>query len=185
LSGKTLLFYTVLFVLAGTGLGAQDAAGDDTEWALPVRFREFSLAMSLDELKTNLAADTYFAFRGDRDVSFLPLAKQNLVESAGNGFIRRAFFQLKDERVFIMSFSLDTEKIDHYSVYTTFVEKYGEPRSLNPRVAVWESDSTRISIERPLTVKYIDRTVFDTLVEEARAQRSYEDELREDFINDF
>jgi hypothetical protein len=185
---KIFIVYTALFFLAIALAGAQDAentAAASGGAALPVKFREFSLAMSLDELKENLAADSYFAFRGDRDVSFLPLARQNLVESAGNGFIKRAFFQLKDDKVFIMTFSLDTEKIDHYSVYTAFVEKYGQPLSLNPRMALWESNDTRISIERPLTVKYIDRTVFDNLVEASGAARAGEDEMREDFINGF
>jgi hypothetical protein len=191
LTKKNFVFRTALFFLALSAAGAQDAAlpdsaaGAATEGTLPVEFRGLSLGMGLDELKTSLAADPYFMFRGDRDVSFLPLTEQNLVESAGKGFIKRAFFQLKGGTVFIMSFSLDTEKIDHYSVYTAFVEKYGEPLYLNPREAVWESERTRISIERPLTVKYIDRTVFDTLVEEAGAARSREDELRENFINDF
>jgi hypothetical protein len=190
---KIFIGYSALFFLAIAAVYAQDApeaavpddGGTAAPQALPVKFRGFELAMGIDELKTNLAADPYFAFRGDRDVSFLPLARQNLVESAGNGFIRRAFFQLKDDTVFIMSFSLDTERIDHYSVYTAFVEKYGEPRSLSPREAVWETESTRISIERPLTVKYIDRAVFDTLVEQSGAARAHQDELRDDFINDF
>jgi hypothetical protein len=155
------------------------------EGSLPSQFRAFSLGMSLEDLKTELEKDPYFAFRGDRDVSFLPLSQQNLVESAGLNFIKRAFFQLKDNTVFIMSFSLNTSLIDHYSVYSSFVKKYGEPLSLNPKEAVWESETTRISIERPLTVKYIDRVVFDTLVEDSRAGTSKVEALREDFLNDF
>ncbi|MDR3324875.1 MAG: hypothetical protein LBS82_02645 [Spirochaetaceae bacterium] len=152
---------------------------------LPMQFRAFTLGMNLDDLKTALQDDPYFAFRGDRDVSFLPLKEQNLVESAGYNFIKRAFFQLKDAKVFIMAFSMNAEKVDHYSVYTAFVKKYGEPLSLNPREAVWESAQTRISIERPLTVKYIDRTVFDEIVATARAAESVNQELKEDFLDDF
>ncbi|MDR3301636.1 MAG: hypothetical protein LBT01_03790 [Spirochaetaceae bacterium] len=153
--------------------------------ALPVQFRAFSLGMSLDDLKNELQKDPLFSFRGDRDVSFLPLKEQNLVESGGLNFIKRSFFQLKDEKVFIMAFSMNTEKTDHYSIYTTFVKKYGEPRSLNPREAVWESDTVRISIERPLTVKYIDKIVFDGIISNEQATGKINMELREGFLNDF
>ena len=84
-----------------------------------------------------------------------------------------------------MSFSLDTRVMDHYSVFTTFVRKYGQPISLSPSEAVWESDDTRVSIERPLTVKYIDKTVFDRLVEESKTQEDMKKWLRDDFLEDF
>jgi hypothetical protein len=178
------LFFGVCVVsFAQDALGAvMDMAGDNE---LPSGFRAYSLGMSIDELKTNLTADTYFVFRGDRDVSFLPVTKQNLVESEGRQFIKRAFFQLKDEKIFIMSFTLNTELIDHYSVYTAFVKKYGEPLYLNPKEAVWENGTTRISIERPLSIKYIDRTVFDTLVDSSNTRRAEFSEIKEEFLNDF
>jgi len=107
------------------------------------------------------------------------------VETTGLSYIRRAHFQIQNEAVFIMSFSLDTRVMDHYSVFTTFVQRYGQPISLTPFEAVWENGDTRVSIERPLTVKYIDKTVFDRLVEESRAREAREIQRREEFLGDF
>jgi hypothetical protein len=152
---------------------------------LPRTFRQLSLGMSLDELKEALAADGLFAFRGDRDVSFLPVKEENLVETTGLSFIRRAFFQLRDGKVFIMAFSLDPNMVDHYSVFTTLREKYGDPGSLNPQQAVWESGGIRVSIERPLTVKYIDTEVFDRIVGESNAEESSRVFLRQRFLDEF
>jgi hypothetical protein len=152
---------------------------------LPRTFREISLGMSLDELKNALTRDTLFRYRGDRDVSFLPIQEQTLIETAGLSFIRRAFFQLEEGKLFIMSFTLDPSLVDHYSVFTQFVEKYGEPNSLNPRQAVWENNVSRISIERPLTVKYIDKIIFDELIEQSNTKEASELELRRDFLDDF
>ncbi len=157
-----------LFLLPPAGLYAQAALPDAdlTEPAqeegtvLPRQFRQLGLGMSLDDLKTALINDELFNFRGDRDVSFLPAREQSLVETTGSSFIKRAFFQLRDGTVFIMSFSLNTDIMDHYSVFTQFVEKYGEPSYLDPKEAVWESGETRIAVERPLTVKYIDKTIL-------------------------
>ena len=151
----------------------------------PRQFRNLVLGMNLDELKTALAGDGLFRFRGDRDVSFIPIREETLVETTGLSYIRRAYFQLDKGSVFIMSFSLETRFMDHYSVYTSFVKKYGEPLFLSPGEAVWETDETRVSIERPLTVKYIDKKIFDRLVEESKTKEKLELLNRAEFLNEF
>jgi hypothetical protein len=155
------------------------------EGALPRSFRKISLGMGLEDLKKTLEQDGLFYFRGDRDVSFLPTREQSLIETTGFSFIRRAFFQLREGELFIMAFSLDPALIDHYSVFTDFVKKYGDPLSLDPGQAVWESDDTRIAIERPLTVKYIDKKIFAEIIAESAVKDSGEIFLREDFLNGF
>ena len=152
---------------------------------IPGQFRELSLGMPLEDLKAALLRDELFRFRGDRDVSFLPVHEETLIETTGLSFIRRAYFQLSNGRVYIMSFSLDTRQMDHYSVFTTFVKKYGEPVSLSPGEAVWESEGKRVSIERPLTVKYIDTFVFNRLIEESKSLEKSELLRRDNFLDDF
>jgi hypothetical protein len=132
-----------------------------------------------------LIRDGLFEFRGDRDVSFLPSREQSLIETTGLSFIRRAFFQLREGKLFIMAFTLESALIDHYSVFTAFTKKYGEPLSLNPRESVWENEETRIAIERPLTIKYIDKRVFDEIIGESRTQESRELFLRQEFLDGF
>jgi hypothetical protein len=159
--------------------------GEEGSPVLPRSFRGFSLGMDPEELKSALREDELLRFRGDRDVSFLPVREQSLVETTGFSFIRRAFFQLRGDELFIMAFSLDPGLIDHYSVYTSFVRKYGEPKFIDPKQAVWESGDTRVSIERPLTVKYIDMRVFNEVIAESETRQSKEMLLREEFLDDF
>jgi hypothetical protein len=183
---KALTF--ALFIFAAYMLAAQDDGGLDgaaASAALPRSFRGFSLGMPLEELKAALTADTAFAFRGDRDVSFLPDSNQNLVDSAGRDIIKRAFFQVKDGAVFVMSFEMNTEKIDHYSVFTKFSAKYGSPILLSPKQSEWEDAETRIYIERPLTVKYIDKNVFDRIVSESHLTESASVIQRQEFLEEF
>jgi hypothetical protein len=152
---------------------------------LPRTFRQLALGMPLEDLKTGLKNDGLFNFRGDRDVSFLPAREQSLVETTGRSFVRRAFFQLRDGELFIMSFSLNTSMVDHYSIFTSMVAKYGEPSFLDPKQAVWESEDTRIAIERPLTVKYIDKRVFNDIIDESDLVESTEVKKRQEFIDEF
>jgi len=183
------IFFTVVivFLMLPHGISAQEtpAAAAEEPASLPRQFRTLALGMNLDDLKTNLIRDDLFNFRGDRDVSFLPVRDQSLVETTGSSFIRRAFFQLRDGSVFIMAFALNTAIIDHYSVFSQFSEKYGAPSYLDPRLAIWETETTRIAIERPLTVKYIDKTVFDDIVNESGLVESGQVRLRQEFLNDF
>lgn len=189
----TIRYFIILFLLmtAFSLLHSQEAEeqaqllSEEAEDQLPRSFRNISLGMDLEDLKSALIADTLFHFRGDRDVSLLPLGEQSLIECSGFSFIRRAFFQLKDDRLFIMAFTMDTDRLDHYSVFMQFVEKYGDPVSLNPQKAIWSSDNTQISIERPLTVKYIDLAVFNAIIGESGIEQSREVELREQLLNDF
>jgi hypothetical protein len=177
--------FLIFFSLSAGFAQETPEQGADVQRELPNKFREFTLGMNIDELKAALLNDDYFNFRGDRDVSFLPVREESLVETTGSLFVRRAFFQLRDGQVFIMSFALNTAIIDHYSVFMQFVEKYGQPSSLDPRSAIWETDEIRISIERPLTVKYIDKIVFDDIVNESGLIESGQVRLRQDFINEF
>ncbi|MDR2053700.1 MAG: hypothetical protein LBP80_09820 [Treponema sp.] len=192
----TAVFITALFFptqLASQTEAAQAGAGDSASGpdaasvadGIPSSFRGFSLGMDLDALKAALEKDGLFNFRGDRDVSFLPNREQSLIETTGLSFIRRAFFQLRDGKLFIMAFNLDTSLVDHYSVYTSFVKKYGEPAALNPREAVWESEGVRAAIERPLTVKYIDKQVFNEVIAESETAESAELLRRKEFLDDF
>jgi hypothetical protein len=185
-----LIIFAVLLSLLPLPVFAQaaQAVQNDSaveENALPRQFRNLSLGMSLDELKDGLLREGLFQFRGDRDVSFLPDREQTLVETTGMSFIKRAFFQLRDAQVFIMAFTLNTEIVDHYSIFTQFVKKYGQPSYLDPSVAVWETEDTRIAIERPLTVKYVDRAVFNDIVNESGLIESGHVRLRQDFIDEF
>jgi len=163
----------------------ENNGGEEGENGLPRQFREIALGMSLDSLRDALQRDSMFNFRGERDVSFIPIREESLVETTGSSFIRRAFFQLRDGELFIMSFTLNTDLMDHHSMFTRFIERYGQPTYLNPREAVWEDGNTRISLERPLTVRYIDMVVFDDIVSESSLVESRRVHEFQEFLDEF
>jgi hypothetical protein len=152
---------------------------------LPAGFRAIALGMTVDQVKEALRKDALYRYRGDPDVSFLPLSGENLIECEGSSFLGRAYFQFADGRLYVLILVLDQRKLDHYSLFTAFTAKYGEPSSFNPAEAVWQSDAVRFSLERPLTVKYIDRRIFDLQVARGAAQQDLEQLSRERFIEQF
>ena len=152
---------------------------------IPRSFRNISLGMSMEAVKEVLQADGLFAYRGEPDVSLLPRTNESLIEVTGLAYIRRGFFQFHEDRLFVMIFAINESKMDHYSVFTSISSKYGKPQSLSPAESIWDDGTTRLSVERPLAVKYIDLGIFNSLREAGRAEQSWEELLRDEFLDGF
>jgi hypothetical protein len=153
--------------------------------APPSQFRGITLGMGMEEVKAALKADPLFRYRGDPDVSFLPQSAQYLIECEGASWIKRAYFQFADSRLFVMILVLDTVKLDHYSLFTALSAKYGPPSSLSPTESVWDSDPVRFSLERPLTVKYVDNKTFKALLSTSGVPASVDQLSRDGFLGQF
>jgi hypothetical protein len=184
-SNRSLAAAAAALVLAllCTAAGAQSAA--PAVKPPPMAFRSIALGMTLDQVKEALLKDALYRYRGDPDVSFLPLSDESLIECEGSSYLSRAYFQFAGGKLYVLILVLDQRKLDHYSMFTAFTAKYGEPASFNPTEAVWQSDAVQFSLERPLTVKYIDRRVFEEQVARGAAQQDLEQLSRERFIEQF
>ncbi|MBO8458259.1 MAG: hypothetical protein IAA81_08570 [Spirochaetes bacterium] len=169
-----------LDAVTDTGEGEQEAF-----LPVPDTYRGIQLGMSLDEVKEVLKTEPVFGYRGERDVSMIPNPDRTLIETFGTGYIKKAWFQFSEDKLYIMTVVLDSDKIDYYSMYQSLSKKYGEPDSLSPRKALWNSDTVRLSLEKPLSVKYIDSVIYDSLLKESQAGIDYEELLQESFIESF
>lgn len=164
---------------------ADAAAGDQAKPAVPREFRGIGLGMSLEEVQAALRADGLYFYRGEPDVSLLPRPNESIIEVSGLSYVRRAFFQFYEGRLFVMIFAIDESKMDHYSIFTTLSARYGKPVMLSPAESVWDDGLTRLSVERPLAVKYLDLETFNAIKVAAEAVRSVEELLRSEFLGSF
>lgn len=171
---------SLIIITALSPLTAEDDSG-----MLPDSYRALRLGMDLEEAQDALQADGLFGYRGERDLSLLPGGSRTLIETAGPSFIRRSWLQFHEGKLWSMTFTLDPGRIDYYSVYSTLVAKYGEPHSLNPSKARWTDDRVILTLERPLTIKYLDAAVFESLLAGSFAGQAASDMLREAFLEDF
>ena len=150
---------------------------------LPSDFRGIKLGMGIEEVQALLQKDPIFRYRGPEDVSLLPARNQSLVEAAGTSFVQRAFFQFQEGKLWVIILMLNPDKIDHFSIYSSLRAKYGEPGIMGPREARWEDKSVRISLERPLTLRYMDLPVLLGIQEGSAAKEGIEEIERQDFLN--
>ena len=173
------LFLGLLLSLLPVALFAQEA--------LPSGYANIRLGMSLEEVKAALKKDPQFGYRGDRDVSLLPGDARVLIETdssrnAPHSFLDRCWFQFYEEKLCVIIINVKTSRMDHYSIFSKLCGKYGNPATLNPEKSEWVSDTVIMSLEKPLTLKYIDKAVFDKLQNQSQVNKSIEETSRERFL---
>jgi len=165
-------------VLSSTVLWAAD---------IPDGYGEVKLGMSLDSAKKALKKNSDFGYHGERDVSLLPGENRILIETdadkgLGSNFLNRCWFQFADDSLYIIIINVNTQKMDYYSIFTTLCDKYGNPDSLNPEKAVWKNDDVTMSLEKPLTLKYVDNKKFNELQNKANVKPGPVERTREQFL---
>ncbi|MBN1410500.1 MAG: hypothetical protein JW969_06620 [Spirochaetales bacterium] len=165
---------------AGPAFGQDALAGPG-----PSGYRNIKLGADLETVKKMLKDDSYFLYRGDPDVSFLPFREQTLIECEGTGYIERAYFQFHENRLFIIILVMNRKKVDYHSLFTALTDKYGPSSSLDPGETVWNFSNVRLSVEKPASVKYIQKDVFEKLKEEGQASESLMELSLKEFLNQF
>lgn len=186
---KRFLFSVLVWCLAVPFFAADPVAARAGTVALPDGIGGIALGMSLDEVKAALKKNYEFGYRGDRDVSFSPRSgrEQMLIETDGRlasfSYFERCWFQFDEKnKLYIITVNLNQEKIDHYSIFKTLCEKYGKPDQLSPRKSQWSDENVLMSVERPLSLKYIDAKTFNERQEAANVQKTIGEQNRDAFL---
>ncbi|HKK49746.1 MAG TPA: hypothetical protein VJ932_11660 [Alkalispirochaeta sp.] len=185
------VFLTVVIavILIGAGappLLAQDnAAQDPAEATLRRGFRDLLLGLPFNEAQQLLQSDPAFQYRGEPDVSLRLSDGGTVIDTRGRVYMERGIFQFHEARLFAIALYLDRTRLDYFQLYEQFRERYGEPVDLDPQRALWEDQQTRIELERPLTVRYLDLETFEARRQESRTEQAAEDVAREQFLEEF
>lgn len=148
-------------------------------------YRNIYLGMPPEEVKELLRSDSWFSYRGEADVSLLERPRASLIDAGGSLFISRGMFQFEDEALSSIVLELNPETVDWFTVFTSLQEQYGDPAEITPQKVWWEDEETRLALERPLTVKYLDLNVFNAALAEQTDRAAWRQTAREDFLNEF
>lgn len=153
--------------------------------ALPRGFADITFGLSRDEVGERLLDDPNFDYRGDPDVQFLPRREQVVIDTAGFDFVDRGYFQFADGGLYSIIIKLNARMMDYFTMYTQLSTTYGHPDAISPQSAVWERDGVRLSLEKPLSVKYLDLAVFNEIRDEGRMRESDRAAARREFLDQF
>ena len=172
---RRIVFFMVILSL-GTYLLAQETAD------VSDGFGQIRLGMSMEDAKQALSNDSNFFYR-EADLSLVPSTGRPVIETRGTAFIERAVLQFSDDRLYVFTLILDETRLDYFSVFSEYRERYGDPVELDPGLAAWQSETVRLSLERPLTVRYIDRVTFAEVVDAGAAGEALQELTREAFLD--
>lgn len=169
-----------LCLLVVTGVTAQDEG-----ISLRRGFREIVLGSDFESAEEAIIGDMAFAYRGRPDISLSLSQEDTVIDTRGRGYVDRGLFAFHEDRLFSISLYLQQQRLDYFQVFNQLTERYGDPVTLDPERAIWEDARTRIELERPLTVRYLDVETFRARRDEARTRQAIEDITRDDFLDEF
>ena len=184
-SSAKRIFVLILFSLCS--LTAFSQGKEKQSKSVAKGFGGVELGMSVDEVKKALKANTEFGYSGDRDVSLLPGENRILIETDAlqghrYSFLERCWFQFYNDKLYIITINVNRERMDHYSIFDTLCKKYGNPVSVSPEKSVWKKGNITMSLERPLTLKYLDNETFEELQKKSLVSPSATEYNREEFL---
>ena len=172
----------ILVTLTSLGSQTMESSGKSV---ISRTYRSFALGMSPNEVKEKLRLDNWFNYQGDPDLSLLQRPRASVIDTEGSLFISRGLFQFEEDSLIVIVLELNPQRLDWYTVYSTLENKYGTPSDLSPSKIVWEDTDTRLTMEKPLTVKYLDRAVFSAALEEDFNRKAWLAQARNEFLGEF
>lgn len=182
-SGYILIITYFLFISV---LSGQTPSGNDIlTREIPNGYRNLLLGMPLEQVKTALIGESRFDYRGEPDVSLQDFGSRYLISCGGRGFIKEGFFQFNEKLLYLIIIQFDLEKLDFYTLQQDLMAKYGPPDDLSPEGMSWENDKTILSLEYPLTLKYLDKNTFEQFIADAQSREGFAEISREEFLKDF
>lgn len=161
------------------------ASAQDSNITLRRGYRQLLLGMEFDAVESALQAESSFYYRGSADVSLVPSDGNYIIDSSGRGFIDRGLFQFHEGALYSIAIYVDTRRIDFFQVFEQLRGRYGDPADLDPERAIWEDEETRIVLERPLTVRYLDLETFLDRQNETSRTDSAARMSRDAFLSEF
>ncbi len=204
LSRQCVLIVSLIYVLnmvypsvvysADDTLPTNDTQSTDDTTPLANGFFNVELGFTFDEVVAILQNEPLLVVLEEPEIFVVPESEQKVIradgvkdDATGYRFIQEAFFQFNDDdRLVVLSMSLNTNSIDYFSLFELHNKKYGNANVITPNKAQWNNESTTLIIERPLTVKYImnsfirpQQDQYNTIEQQAREQ------YREDFLSFF
>lgn len=147
-------------------------------------FKEFKLNQTQSEVKELIKKSFDFANRRDEALSIRLEPDTDIITAEGLGFIKIGYFHFNKNKLFQIFLNLDEKRLGYYLILKRFTEKYGNPTFLEPKSAFWENEEVKIIIEKPCSLKYIYKPIWNEITTADQTSDSVFFKIREKFIED-
>lgn len=153
---------------------------------LPEGYPNYPFGSSFDEISTLLKEDTSFQYAPE-DVSFLRTPVRRIISTKGSLFFTRGEFLFNEsDQLYTVVLNFNREQIDFFTLFNQLRTKYGEPESYTPKKgAIWRNETLTLSLEYPLTLKYLANGLINDISAREREQETLLRQRRQEFLEQF
>lgn len=108
-----------------------------------------------------------------------------VIAANGKGFVDKGYFQFYNGILYSITIELNKNRIDFFTMFMQLQAKYGKYKSFSPTIVRWEDENALLSLERPLTLRYLEKATHSQLLESSKTKKSQAQKKREDFLEQF
>lgn len=108
-----------------------------------------------------------------------------VIAANGKGFVDKGYFQFYNGALYSITIELNRNRIDFFTLFMQLQQKYGKYKSFSPTIVRWEDENALLSLEKPLTLRYLEKRIHSQLIESSKVKESQKQKMREDFLEQF
>ncbi len=190
-----LIFFTFIFAAAPANQGNQNAGQNNNKAnqnnagnqnaqnnkqntakkqqgpALTRGYRGIKLGMKLDNVRKILKKDRLLEIDIRTDFGDLDEEPYHILKARNVPYITSVYYQFGTtksikQQLFAIIIHFNKEYNDFFRLFEKMKKKYGKPNMFTPNMATWHNKTTKIILNSPATVKYIDIQLYRTMQRE-------------------
>jgi hypothetical protein len=134
-------------------------------------YRGVELGMHIDKVREVLKKDRLLEIDIRTDFGDMDEEPYHMIRARNVPYINSIYYQFGTtesvkKQLFAIIIHFNKEYNDFHYLMNKMKKKYGEPSLLTPTTANWENNKTKIILNSPSTVKYIDIELYRTMQRE-------------------
>ena len=180
---KFIFFIIYISILINLYSQKADSNLNSEESPFPLGFLSIKLNMNKENVIVRLSKESIFDTSDQEKLSFRNEPDKEILKIRGINFIKMAYFHFYNDILFQITLDLDMNKISYYDVLIKLQNKYGKPIKFTPETANWENNTIKLSLQRPVILKYISINISKELLEESKESSNFYKISREKFLN--
>ncbi len=188
---KKLLTALIFFLILNTSqisysvttLPQSDETSDGQNMVLSNGYKEIRLGMTLEEVRQIINSMPEFNPIREEILQIRIEPDKQILTTEGYSFVSKAYFHFDNDRLYQILLKFNQNKIGYFNLLSTFRSRFGEPAFINPSKSYWQNERVRITIEKPATIKYLDRQIWNSIIGSGNQEDSDFIILRNDLLN--
>ncbi len=127
-------------------------------------YKEIKLGMNIETVRGLISSMNDFLPIRDEILQIRIEPDKQILTTQGLNFVNKGYFHFHDDSLYQILIKFNSTKIGYYNLLKNLTEKYGKPIALTPKKASWENEKIRITIEKPSTIKYTDKLIWESII---------------------